>query len=982
MMRILQINLNCSKDAQKVMLQTAADKKADVIIISEQNKNLPGWYADMEGKAAIALLQNSALDEVGESGRGFTWIRVKGIRIYSCYISPNITMTEYKEYLENLETSIRSGSGEVILAGDFNAKNAEWGSSINDERGDELSALIASLDLSVCNIGTDPTFERGPSSSVIDVTFASKQTASQVRKWNVLNEESRSDHYYVFFVIGNHTEQQYNMPLGWSWRKMNVQKLEEYLNSKNSPTNAEELMEVIKGACDAAMPRRNYSRSHHKPQYWWTNEIAELRKLTLAARRRYQRAIKRGPADEEHRGFKEAKKDLRLTIRRSQETCWKRLCTEVDHDPWGTPYRIVMRKIGKPPPIPTNLIPTIVSELFPMHPRIAMTGRSSRAHAPPITLQELEAARKRLRLGKAPGPDGVPNEVLKAALKTHPQMFGEVFNRCMEHGVFPKPWKRARLVLLRKGDKPADLPSSYRPLCMLDSTGKLFERILCNRIGEFFITSQTGLSDNQYGFREGKSTVDAISRVMREVTDAAAGPIYRRELCVLVTLDVANAFNSASWAIIITALEKKKVPNYLIEVLRDYLTDRVIMYGEDQTIVQLSSGVPQGSVLGPLLWGIMYDGLLSMEMPRGITLVGFADDIAVIGRGRTTEQLEQAMNEALMLVQNWLTESKLQLAVQKTEAVMQTRKRDYRKPTFMIGNHRITTNNSLKYLGVVIDKGRRYKVHEETVGAKAMRTAQALARILPNVGGSSTSKRRLLTTVVHSQILYAAPIWAPVLEYRVDSNTVIKGDVAKHIKAAQRLMALRVTRAYKTTSYEASTLIAAMPPILLLAKERAETHSGKSKQEARKELMRDWQRQWNSAENGRWTYRLIQSVEKWTSRKHGDIDFFLTQILSGHGCFNYYLWRMKKLGSPMCSLCEAECDDAGHTLFVCDAFENWRRQLFGELGLELTPDNLVDTMLEGRNSWEMISSYVSRVMSMKTEEERRRQTAIIVDVNV
>lgn len=92
--------------------------------------------------------------------------------------------------------------------------------------------------------------------------------ARQVRSWNVLNEESRSDHNYVFFIIDNHTGNQYNIPIGWSWKKMNVQKLEEYLNSNNSPTNAEELMEVIKGACDVAMPRRNYSRRHHKPQYW------------------------------------------------------------------------------------------------------------------------------------------------------------------------------------------------------------------------------------------------------------------------------------------------------------------------------------------------------------------------------------------------------------------------------------------------------------------------------------------------------------------------------------------------------------------------------------------------------------------------------------------------------------------------------------------------------------------------------------------
>lgn len=115
-------------------------------------------------------------------------------------------------------------------------------------------------------------------------------------------------------------------------------------------------------------------------------------------------------------------------------------------------------------------------------------------------------------------------------------------------------------MLLRKGDKPTNQSSSYRPLCMLDTAGKLYERILCNRIETAFETEGTGLADNQYGFRKGRSMIDAIYRVMAEVTDAAKGAIFKKELCVLVTLDVANAFNSASWGAIMRAMETKKIP--------------------------------------------------------------------------------------------------------------------------------------------------------------------------------------------------------------------------------------------------------------------------------------------------------------------------------------------------------------------------------------------------------------------------------------
>lgn len=109
------------------------------------------------------------------------------------------------------------------------------------------------------------------------------------------------------------------------------------------------------------------------------------------------------------------------------------------------------------------------------------------------------------------------------------------------------------------------------------------------------------------------------------------------------------------------------------------------------------------------------------------------------------------------------------------------------------------------------------------------------------------------------------------------------------------------------------------------------------------------------------------------NRKHGDIDYFITQVLTGHGCFNSYLCKIKKLDSPQCSLCGAESDDAKHTLFECDAFENWRRQLEGEISSELNPENIIDKILEEESKWEMISSYIRRVMTTKCDEERRRQ---------
>ncbi|CAB0034351.1 unnamed protein product [Trichogramma brassicae] len=130
-----------------------------------------------------------------------------------------------------------------------------------------------------------------------------------------------------------------------------------------------------------------------------------------------------------------------------------------------------------------------------------------------------------------------------------PDIFLRVYTTCLETGVFPSGWKRQRLVLILKPGKPPDEPSSYRPLCMLDTMGKILEKIICDRL-EAFTERPGGLLERQYGFRKGRSTIDANEDVISTARNAIAGRRWFRgtkKYCAVVTLDVRNAFNSARW---------------------------------------------------------------------------------------------------------------------------------------------------------------------------------------------------------------------------------------------------------------------------------------------------------------------------------------------------------------------------------------------------------------------------------------------------
>ncbi|CAB0041984.1 unnamed protein product [Trichogramma brassicae] len=190
------------------------------------------------------------------------------------------------------------------------------------------------------------------------------------------------------------------------------------------------------------------------------------------------------------------------------------------------------------------LVRRIVAALFPHVPDERalppLPPLQAEENVPDVTLQELHRSCKKIKENSAPGPDGVPNAALKIAINRHPNIFLQVYTACLRSGTFPSCWKRQRLVLLPKPGKPAEEPSSYRPLCMLDTAGKILEKIIRDRL-EVITESPEGLSDHQYGFRKGRSTTNAIENVIAVARQAVEGKRWHRgtkKYCAVVTLDV------------------------------------------------------------------------------------------------------------------------------------------------------------------------------------------------------------------------------------------------------------------------------------------------------------------------------------------------------------------------------------------------------------------------------------------------------------
>jgi len=381
----------------------------------------------------------------------------------------------------------------------------------------------------------------------------------------------------------------------------------------------------------------------------------------------------------------------------------------------------------------------------------------------------------------------------------------------------------------------------------------------------------------------------------------------------------------------------------------------------------------------------MYDNLLDTNLreiyPNQIlsnpgynsaTLVAFADDVAVIATGRNKQLLEETANRALAAVSEWISRNGLTLAAHKTEAVMLTTKRGYGAPTFIVDGVTVEPKENLKYLGVELSRKLGYGQHIKAAAAKAGATADALGRILPNVGGAKQRKRKLLATVVCNQLLYAAPVWASALVF---ANNV------KTLEGPQRKIALRTVMAYRTVSTDAILVVAGLTPAHLVAMESQKRDLEKRQgtvvnmAEERSMTIQKWQFEWENAINGRWTHRLIKQLELWIGRKYGNLDFHTTQMITGHGYFGQYLHKFKRRQSPACVDCGAPSGDAEHTLFLCDRWWQKRRQLEVILEADMVPETIVRKMLENKNKWKAVKEFVDKVLATKEEEERAAEKA-------
>ena len=327
-----------------------------------------------------------------------------------------------------------------------------------------------------------------------------------------------------------------------------------------------------------------------------------------------------------------------------------------------------------------------------------------------------------------------------------------ICNMSLASGVFPEQMKIAKVVpLFKAGDKGSF--NNYRPVSLLPQFSKILEKIFLNRLDSFLEDSKI-LSECQFGFRSKCNTTHAILQLIENITDS----LDNKKSTIGIFIDLKKAFDTVNHGILTQKLNKYGIRGMSNIWIKSYLNERkqyVCMNNIHSQMLDITCGVPQGSLLGPKLFILYINDMCNIS--KLFNYILFADDTNLYCSGENLEELNIQINESLAELKIWFSANKLSLNIQKTNYMLFSNTTINADIRLLIGDNLIERVHSTKFLGVIIQDNLSWKGHINHICSKMMRVIGVMNRvkfIIP-----SNTLRMLYNTLLLPHITYACEVW-------------------------------------------------------------------------------------------------------------------------------------------------------------------------------------------------------------------------------
>lgn len=697
--------------------------------------------------------------------------------VFVVYIPPNSNTQLYNSFFDCLSNMYEIYGSDLLIIGDFNIP--EYSEYLTNRlppttKISELQNLCSFFDLAQYNMITNT------SGRLLDLVLYNKTCTVTAADIKILREDVHhpplSIDIHHFFSVNDSANA---MPKRYNFKKANFESLYADLcrstisdiysiNNVNDAVNF--LYNFVNESVSRFVPQTTISKIKYPP--WFTKKIIQdIRRKTIAFK-----SYKRSGSSHEYESFKALRNSIKVSVQHAHREYLKTVERNLSNNPCSFWAYLNFRKASSSNPQsmsnnnvifnnPQDIANEFASYFGSVHIQSSDCQLNESSTSTSITLgviteRDVLNAFKKLKPRFTAGPDGLPAFFIKDCARILAAPLTHIFNISVKSSKFPDNWKISKVCPIYKKGNKAEIVN-YRPIAVINNFAKLFEFVLHNL---FYSQVKHIICENQHGFMTNRS----INTNLISVTQYLSEHMEKVGQVDVIYTDFSKAFDRIDHGILLTKLCSIGFHADLVAFLQSYLTGRrqyVLYLGRKSYSFPTLSGVPQGSVLGPLLFNLFINDIVS-ELSCSSLL--YADDMKLFCSIKSFEDCCNLQNN-LNNIQIWCFNNGLQLNIDKCNVVSYTRKTDKITFDYSIDGHILRRETICKDLGVTFDYQLSFKDHLQSISKSGL---QNLGFIMRNSHDFSDVNTLfiLFNALVRPKIEYASAVWSP--HYDVHINTL------------------------------------------------------------------------------------------------------------------------------------------------------------------------------------------------------------------